>query len=537
MAQPIQFPQLFLYKIRALFIIMTVLFGLTLAGCRSGSSSAETLSYGLTLAPTGIDPHLNASVELGIPLSSVYDMLVFQQDNGTFVPGLAKTWEISEDGVTYTFTLREDVIFHDGEPFNAQAVVENVDYILNPDHLSQKAASMLGPLQSVQAVDEFVVVFQLETPFAPLMDTLSQVYLGMASPKALQKWGSQEYQFHQVGTGPYRFIEYVPNDHITLQRYPDYAWAPDIYQNQVASIERIEFRFYEDPATRSIALESGEVDIIGEVPPNAAKRLEGTDNFNVHAVPVPGQPLQFFLNTRQDPTTDPTVREALVIGIDRERIVETIFGSYSPTATGFLSASTPGYTDLSSMLAYDPQRAEKLLDQSGWTRGDDGIRKNQDVPMRVSLVAPTWGSNPEVAQLVKTAWEELGIQVELQIAPGFGNLKEIQDSNEYNAIGLNFFGSDPDLLRPSFASQGLYNWSQVDDETIDEFLRMGVEAGHLLTERQTYYDEFTEHAGTSWLLLPIRDYVNIVLSQNRVEDLHFSPQGWFPYLIDVDLSP
>jgi peptide/nickel transport system substrate-binding protein len=522
---------------RKIVAFLLFLSWLSLFGCNTRNQEAETLSYGLTLAPSGIDPHINASVELGIPLSSVYDTLVFQKSDGSFVPGLAESWEISDDQTVYTFKLRQDVHFHDGEPFTAHAVVENIEYILNPEHLSQKAASMLGPLVRVEAVEDDLVVFYLETPFAPLLDSLSQMYLGIASPKALREWGPQEYQFHQVGTGPYKFVEYIPNDRLILVKNPDYAWGPQIYQNEKAVIERIEFRFYEDPATRALALESGEVDIIGEIPPAAATRLHATGDFNLDAIPIPGQPLQFFLNTKREPTDDPVVREALLIGVNRESIVQTVFGTYSPPARGYLSASTSGFTDLGDRLQYDPQRAESMLDAAGWIRDQDGMRVKAGTPLQVTIVSPPWGSNPEVAQLLKTAWEQMGIQVELRLATGFGNLKEIQSSNQYNAIGLNFFGSDPDLLRPSFKSDGLYNWSRINDPEIDSFLMKGIEAGYALSERQTYYDGFSELAGDQWLLLPIRDYVNLVLSQNQVEGLSFSPQGWFPYLIDVRFSP
>src|SRR5512137_3031906 len=113
---------------------------LALAACKPTAPASGSLVYGLTLAPTGIDPHLNASSELGIPLSSVYDTLVFHDpDSGQFVPGLAEKWSISPDGLTYTFTLRRDVRFHDGTTFNAAAVAANINYILDPDHHSQKA--------------------------------------------------------------------------------------------------------------------------------------------------------------------------------------------------------------------------------------------------------------------------------------------------------------------------------------------------------------------------------------------------------------
>ncbi len=517
--------------------LLALLLSLTLsAGC-SPRTPAASLTYGLTLAPTGIDPHLNASAELGIPLSSVYDTLVFQDpETGEFVPGLAERWEISPDGRTYTFHLRRDVVFHDGTPFDADAVRANFDYVLNPEHHSQKAASMLGPLDAVEVVDAHTVVLNLSEPFAPLLDSLSQVYLGMASPQALATWGPAEYQFHQVGTGPYRFVEYVPNDHLTLERNPDYAWAPSVYRQTSANLERITFQFYVDPPSRALALENGEVQIIGEIPPLDARRLEQS-GFTVHPVPIPGQPLQLFFNTRLSPTDDVAVRQALILGVDRKGIVEMVFGSYSPVAQGPLSASTLGFAPEAAFPGYEPQRARDILRAAGWVDDDgDGVRSRNGEPLALRIVVPTWGSNTEVAQLVAASWENLGAEVTLSTAASFGILKEAQAAGDYHAIGINFFGTDPDLLRAFYASDGLYNWSGVSDARIDSLL---AQASRLTSDpeaRLQAYAEFARLARDQALLLPIRDYVNLVVTDPAVEGLRFSPQGWFPYLIDLRLA-
>ena len=501
-----------------------------LAAC---AAPAETeLRYGLTLSPTGIDPHINASVELGIPLSSVYDTLVFQDpETGEFVPGLASDWEISPDGLTYTFHLREDVLFHDEQRFDAQAVKANIEYVLDPDHRSQKAASMLGPLKEVEVLEPYSVAFHLERPFAPLLDSLSQVYLGMASPAALETWGPGDYQFHQVGTGPYRFVEYLQDDHLILQRNPDYSWGPAIYRSNQAEVEKITFRFFEDPATRALALESGQVDIIGELPPLEAERLGALEDFEIRPISIPGQPLQFIFNTQLPPTDDPLLRQALVLAVDRAKIVETVFGGYSPVASGPLAASTFGYSSGAVFPGYDPQAARSLLEQAGWGAGAGSKA------LELKLVVPDWGSNPEVGQLVAAAWEALGARVTLEVVAGFGPLSEARAKGNYHAIGMNSFGTDPDLLRPFFASDGFFNWSGYRDPALDELLSQAAAAFDSDQQRSDRYAELAEQVREQWLILPIRDYVNLVGVNRRVEGLRFSPQGWFPYLIDLRLHP
>ena len=511
---------------------------LVTAACSPGSEETSTLVYGLTLAPTGIDPHLNASSELGIPLHSVYDTLIFlNPETGKFVPGLADSWTISPDGLTYLFTLRRDVIFHDGTPFNAQAVVANLDRIRDPDNLSQKAVFMLGPLEEVEIIDDYTVAIHLSEPYAPLLDSLSDVYLGMASPTALETWGLADYQFNQVGTGPYRFVEYIPNDRLTLARNPDYAWAPSIYQQSQAEIENIIFRFYEDPSTRAFALESGEIDIIGEVPPHDATRLSVDDDFSLYPVSIPGQPMQFFFNTQLTPTDDVIVRRALIHAVDRSYAVNTVFGVYSTVAHSPFSANAFNFESQDLNLNYDPTTAMALLEAAGWTDEDgDGIRSKDNVPLELRIVSPPWGSNSEIAQLIRADWETIGASVILEVAPGFGPLKEAQTQGEYHAIGINFFGTDPDLLRSFFSSDGLYNWTGFADPEQDQLLLQASQTSLHPEERLRLYRQFVSDVEEEALLLPIRFYVNLVVASKHIEGLHFSAQGWYPILIDLRIT-
>jgi peptide/nickel transport system substrate-binding protein len=526
-----------LRSLSTLFILVLIV--LSCSACSKKPEDKSTIVYGLTLAPSGIDPHLNASAELGIPLSSVYDTLVFRDpETGEFVPGLAESWLISPDGLTYRFDLKQNITFHDGTDFDANAVIANIDYVQNPEHHSFKAVFMLGPLDDVREVDKHTVEFRLSEPFAPLLDSLSQVYLGMASPAALEEWGALDYQYHQVGTGPYRFIEYVPNDHLTLSRNPDYEWAPSIHQNPSAEIETIHFRFFEDPATRALALESGEIDVIGEVPVHEAKRMTAGDNFTLYPISIPGQPLQFFFNTNNAPTDEVAVREALILAVDRASIVRVIFGEYSPVGQSLLGAGTYGFSTASPFPAYNSGSAMKLLDDSGWlVAGDSGERRRDGLPFKLHIVAPPWGSNPDVAQLLRAAWEDIGAKVTLEIAPGFGPLQEAQKRGEYHAIGINFFDTDPDLLRSFYASTGLYNWSGFTDPELDDLLSQASRATLNEGLRLDLYAQIAERVREEALLLPIRDYVNLVVANNRLQGLRFSAQGWFPYLIDLSLAP
>jgi peptide/nickel transport system substrate-binding protein len=495
------------------------------------------LVYGLTLAPSGIDPHVHASSELGIPLTSVYDTLVYlDPSTGEFVPGLAEDWEVSEDELVYTFYLREGVTFHDGTPFNAEAVRFNLERITSPDLASQKARFMLGPYERTEVVDAYTVRIYLSEPFAPLLDSLSQVYLGMVSPAAAEKWGS-DYQLHQVGTGPFVFVEYVPQDHLLLRRNPDYAWGPEVYQHETAQVNEIEFRFFVDPATRSPALETGEADIMGEIPPQDAARLEESDDFRIEAVPIPGVSLMFFLNTTRPPLDDIRVRQALLYGTDRQAIVSTIFLDTSPVAYGPLAANTFGYEpEVQDYYAYDPTQAASLLDEAGWQDTDgNGVRDKDGEPLVLDMTLMGWGYMPEVGQLLEAQWSALGIGVNAPPPVSYPEALEIADEGRYHLIPFNLSGSDPDILRKFFDSQASFNWSKLDDAELDNWLEAAAHTSDR-EEREALYSQVQLRVMNEAVVLPIRDYVNLNGVSNQVQGLRFDAQGWFPWLIDVTAS-
>jgi peptide/nickel transport system substrate-binding protein len=510
-----------------------------------GPSSAATpvqggrLVYGLTLAPSGIDPHVDASSELGIPLTSVYDTLVYQDVDGSFVPGLAERWDVSQDGKTYTFYLRSDVEFHDDTRFDAEAVKFNLNRIADPETRSRKARGMLGPYSHTEVVEDFAVKVHFTEPYAPFLDSLSQVYLGMASPTAIQQWGA-EYQLHQVGTGPFLFEEYVPNDHLTLVRNPDYAWAPSVYKhNGPAYLDEILFRFYVDPAVRALALESGETDVIGEIPPRDAARLEDNPKFSLYRVAVPGQPLQFFLNTENPPTDDPRVRQALLHAANRQEIVDTIFQSYSPAARGPLSAATMGYTDqVEALYPYDPDQAASLLKEAGWLDSDgDGIREKDGKLLTLRGYLMSWGYLPEVGQLLQAQLREIGVDLQTELV-AFPAAVEAAAQGLHHLAPMTFSGSDPSLLGATYLSsnaEGGFNWSKVRDAEIDRLLAEGLTQLDP-TSRLDLYAAAQVRIMDLSLVLPIRDYVNLNAASASVRGLRYDRQGWFPWLYDTHLD-
>ncbi len=533
-----------------LFVVALIL----IAGCTTAPTEElpdPTIVYGLSLMPSGFDPHLNASAELGIPLRSVYDTLVYRDPvTGDFVPGLAESWEVAENGLSVTFALRQDVIFHDGTPFNAEAVGINLDRIMNPDNGSQKARFMLGPYSGYDLLDPTTIRLNFSEPYAPLLDSLSQVYLGIASPAQLAAYDSATYQFHQVGTGPFRMVEYIPGDRLVLTRNENYAWGPAFYTQADNPVMTIIFRFFEDPPTRALALESGEAQIIGEIQPIDAQLLEGNPELQLVPVRIPGQPLQFIMNTQRFPTDSRAVRQALIFGTNRVAITDTIFQRYSPVAFGPLSAVTDFYYEqVTSAYPYDVTQAQNLLNAAGFSEiNADGIRfvptsaglqpsgtpaegglTLSGVPLRLTMVVPPWNLTPQVAQLLQSQWREIGIDLEIKQVAGFGQLQEAADEEDYNLISLSFFGRDPSLINQFYQSNGSLSWTGYSDVEMDTYLREGLREIDPPARNGLYAAAQTRILEQA-LVLPISDYVNLNGAAAQLTGIAFDAQGWYPLL-------
>jgi peptide/nickel transport system substrate-binding protein len=502
-------------------------------------AAKKELFYGLTLSIAGLDPHIHTSSELGIPLTSVYDTLVYMTTDNRFVPGLAESWTVSPDGLSYAFKLRKDVKFHDGTPFNAQAVKDNLDRVVDPATKSGKAAALLGPYKGTEVVDEFTAKVTLSKPYMPLLDSLAQVYLGMASPTAFKKWGPSDYQLHQAGTGPFKFNEsqYVPKDTIVLDRNPDYNWAPSVYKhNGPAYLDRIVFKFFPDPPTRSPALETNAVQIMGELPPQDAVRLQQDARYQVVVADAPGMPLLFFLNAANPPTDDLKVRQALLYGTDRAAIVKTIFQGLSPVAYGPWSHSALGYDkSVEPMYPYDAGKARALLDEAGWKAGADGIRLKDGRRLTLETYLQTWGYLSETGQMLQAQFKQIGVELKTQIV-AFPAAQAATKEGKHNVAPNSLSATDPSFLSPMFHTSGAYDWSKYDSPSLDKLLDQA-DGETDQARRMSLYGQVQRMAMEQALVIPIRDYTNWNGASAKVKGLVYDAHGWWPYLYDVDLTP
>ncbi|HZW28634.1 MAG TPA: ABC transporter substrate-binding protein, partial [Trueperaceae bacterium] len=234
---------------RWLVLALAAFAGLAFAQPKYGG----TLVAGMQTDPVGLDPHITNATSTRNMLENVYDTLVMFDSSLQIVPALAESWEVSDDGLTWTFHLREGVTFHDGDPLQASDVVFSMNRIKDPAIASPRADDF-AVVADIQAPDERTVVMTLSEPFSPLLSKLAASLNVIVSEDVVAEHG--DLQEVVVGTGPFRFVEYVPQTRMVLERNPDF-WGTDADGNQLPYLDGITFQFYPDPTARTTAIQTG----------------------------------------------------------------------------------------------------------------------------------------------------------------------------------------------------------------------------------------------------------------------------------------
>jgi len=313
--------------------------------------------------PKALDPHTVTAVNDFRILVNLYDGLV-RYSPGTLdvEPALATDWTVSEDGLTYSFTLRSDVSFHDGTPVTAEAVKFNFDRMLDPNHPFHDTGPFplsffFGAIDRVEAPDAETVVFRLKEPFAPFLSNLAYPTGLIASPAAIEKYG-KEYGRHPVGSGPFRFVEWLSNERVVIEANPDYWEGPP-------GLEAVVYRPIVDANTRVAEMLSGGVDLVVEAPPDALARFKSDPAFDVYT--RAGPHLWFLiLNTKEGPFRDRRARQAVNYAIDKRAIVENLLQGTATVAAGPIPpAFAWAYDDGLAPYPHDPEKAKALLKEAG----------------------------------------------------------------------------------------------------------------------------------------------------------------------------
>ena len=526
-------------------LVTCVMLALLLGGCGAGAADIpceadeHCLRYGLTADIPILDPYHAEAEEAGMIFRQIYDTLVYRKaDSHEFVPGLATDWDVSPDGLVYTFSLRSDVVFHDGSRFDAAAVGRNIERIFDTAIPQSLARDLLGPLTQYEVTGDNSIRLILASPFPGLLDGLSQPYLGIASPAALDSYDSMRFQFHQVGTGPFRLEEYLPGERIVLRRNDDYRVFPAIYRPLAGDeITRVEFVISAGREADALSALSESLDVVDDLSPGEAQNLAGNSRVQVLPVDIPGLSAHFLFNTAREHIDNRSVRLALLLATNRVAISDQVYFNFSPVAWAPLSTST-GYshTGYANKFANDLSAAQALLADAGYSDSDnDGVVDRNGGPLTLGMVVPPWGGLPEVASILQQQWRALGVALQIEPVPGQSRMRSLIQSGEYDLIPVDQYGIDPNVIASVFLQDSLYGASRAQNDKLQNLslnLRHTTE-GEL---RRTLVYDLQAQIMDEALILPIREVVRLTAARADLRNLRFDAYGLYPLLFNASIA-
>jgi peptide/nickel transport system substrate-binding protein len=504
----------------------------TMAPAEGQPQSGGTLKLGYSGEPPTMDPRVSGATIAWRLFYNIFDPLVVQDvETGDFLHGLATSWEISDDGLIYTFELKEGVTFHDGTAFNAEAVKFTFDSILEPELKSLTAIGYLGPYEKTEVIDDLTAEVHFTAPYAPFLNNLSHSVLSPVSPAAVEQFGA-DFGFNPVGTGPFMFKEWQQQTSMTLVKNPDYNWGSGVYLHEgPAYIDELVITFIIEPTTLMGTLENGESDIIDAVAPQEVERLEGDDNYQILLPRVPGSPQVLPMNAVKHPTDDILVRKAIIQAVDMETIVDTMWYGTRRAAAGPLSQPTWTYNPaVDTMYPYDPDAAGALLDEAGWTMGSGGVREKDGEKLHVVYIT-TSGSNGQAGELVQAYLIQAGFEVDLQILE-YAATATLMLAGEHNIARIYFSHTDPVVLTTLYHSKNIqgtnFNRTMKADPALDTMLDDAT-AETDRDKRKTMYEDIQQYIMDEALIIPLWEETVLWGANANVQGLHFQPLGgvWF----------
>lgn len=466
-----------------------------------------------------VDPQQVGSNDSIYSVRHLVDSLTDQDpETGEIVPWLAESWEVDDEARQYTFTLQEGVTFSDGSPLDAEAVAANLDAIVDLGGRAAQASGYLTGYTGTEIVDDLTLTVSFDQPNAQFLQATSTHFLGILSEESVAQ-SPDERCAGVIGSGPFELETYEPNASIVLTQRADYGWGSSLWDHEGAPyLDRVEVSVVPESGVRVGSLQSGQLDLIGNIAAQDETALQGS-GAQLLARSNPGVPFGLSLNHDTALLSDPEVRKAISAAIDREEIVEAVFTSYAVPATSILASTTPLYSDQSALLRHDPEAAEQILQDAGYARGDDGVyaRDGERAAFEI-LWFNNAATNAPTLELVQQQLRQVGIEVTLtegQVAE-WGSI--IAEGN-FEANWSNVTRADADILRTSFHS-GLGNTYRLPPSDLDDVLEE--QGGTPDPDRRAeLVEQAQQRIVTDLLTIPVVELTTVLAAGEDVRGVRF----------------
>ena len=505
--------------------ICLVLLSSIMLGCIEEETKLEALQeliIGSPWAPKAIDPYSGGSYIL--QRNCIVETLVSIDYEGKLAPGLAESWEVSDDGLTWTFHLREGVKFHDGTPFNADAMKSSLERAIE-----KAAVFKTVPLDSVETKDDYTLMITTKEPFAPLSAYLTKGESAAISSSSFDEKGEF---LEPIGTGPFKFESWKPKEEIILVKNDEY-WGTK------PKLDKVVYKGIPEAITRVMMFKAGELDIAQILPPDAVKGLESNDDTEVFTKSI-GRIRLIGFNMEKEPFNDLKVRQAVNYAIDRDALVKYVLeGVGAPATCLFPPEFYWANTDLKG-YTYEPEKARKLLEEAGWIdTDDDGVLDKNGKPLKITLLTYTErAALPPTAEIIQSQLDDAGIKTELRVLK-VAAASEIKKAGEFDMFlvgrGLLFI-PDPDsiMMEDYHSIHGVdgFLWYGYKNERVNELIEKG-RVTMDTAERKKIYDEVQKLVLEDAPIVYLNYYVNIDAVDSSVHGYQMHPNEYSFHLENV----
>ena len=383
------------------------------------SMMGGTLRIALPSDVTSLDLHKTSRGDDALVVGQWFNAtLVTQNADGEYIPYLAESWEFSDDGLMWTFHLRDDVMFHNGDPVTAHDFVWTYERALDPDLASPGTGRRLNGM-TFEAPDDYTLVFNFPAPAISLLQFVNWGYMAPMSQRAVEELGA-EYELNPVGTGPYKVVEVRPGEGVAMERWDDYNWGPEFFDGANTgpyNFDRIEFSILPEEATRIAALESGDIDYVNGISNPLDVAILEAAGVTVQQAPF-GQVRMIYIQNHVPPFDDARVRQALNYSVNREEITQIVTDGADQISRGPISPGMLGYDPaIEEQCGYhfDLDRAKELMQEAGYTYGDDGMLITPDgEPFSLTMIGEPVDSGTAYMEVLQSMWRELGLDITLE---------------------------------------------------------------------------------------------------------------------------
>ncbi|WP_336696989.1 ABC transporter substrate-binding protein [Curtobacterium sp. USHLN213] len=502
---------------------------LVMAGCSSGgtasSSSSKPVDGGsltyaiandpITLNPTGTGA---GNDTLAITRQLVDSLLWQDPSDGSLKPWLATKYSANADATAFTFDLRSGVTFSDGSAFDATAVKDTFDDIAKAGASSTAAAYFSG-YQETKVVDDDTVEVDFTTPNAAFPNATASVALGIVAPKTTETpFEDRADGTAVIGTGPFTLSSYTKNTSTVLTKRKDYDWGPAARSNTgAAHLSKVTFQVVPEASVRTGSLQSGQLDAISSVQPSDVDTLKSQYELVTRA--NPGQVFGLTFNQKRPLVSDLVVRRAIAQAVDPKTVRDTSLNDLFEVATSVLGSTTPGYSDTSSAISYDPAAAEQALDEAGWKTGSDGIRAKDGQELRLKLIWITnFGPNQTSLELIQQELRKVGVGLTLESGTVPQYLANTT-SGDWDLAWDNSSRADGDVLRSKFSSDGAQSIGAADG-TLDALFTKELSQSSA-TERAATFAAIQERIASQVDFVPVHELTSIIATTKDVHGIAF----------------